>query len=217
MFETIKTETKGRSGWIIISREERRNALSPRMLQELISALKEFDQTKDLITVILTAAGEKSFCSGMDVGGGEALEMSFLDRHETQRDFVELLKVIKSLKKPVIGRIQGTALGGGFGLMCACDIVIAAENAQFGTPEINLGLFPYIIMAILIRTVNSPKALLEMMLTGERISADRARELGFVNYVVKRENLTQWLKRLRKKLTKKALLSSGLDGGRSTQ
>lgn len=189
MYETIKTEIKDKTGWIILSREERRNSLSPKMVQEITLSLKEFDENKDIMSIVLTGAGEKAFCAGMDMGDASVMQLSFLDRHELQRNFVELFKIIKALKKPLIGRIQGIALGGGFGLMCACDIVIAAEDVQCGTPEINLGLFPYIIMATLIRYATSSKKLLEMMLTGERISASCAKEMGFVNEVVKREEL----------------------------
>lgn len=204
MYETIKTEIKEKTGWIILSREERRNALNPKMLQELVSALKEFDENGDVVSLVLTGAGEKAFCSGMDVGGGEALQLSFLDRHELQRDFVVLFKAIKNLKKPLVGRIQGLALGGGFGLMCACDLVIAAENVQCGTPEIKLGLFPYIIMATLIRNTNNPKLLLEMMFTGEKISISKAKEMGFVNEAVKREELDQKVDEVVEKLNSKS-------------
>jgi enoyl-CoA hydratase/carnithine racemase len=118
--------------------------------------------------------------------GGTA---SFLDRHEEQRKFAELFKVIKNLKKPLLGRINGHALGGGLGLACACDIVVSADDCRFGTPEINVGLFPYVIMATLLRSTSAPKRLLEMMLTGERVDAREAQQLGLVNHVVPGEQL----------------------------
>lgn len=204
MYEAIKTEVKDKAGWITLFREERRNALNPKMLSELISALREVDQNKEVTTIVLTGAGEKAFCSGMDVGGAEVMQLSFLERHELQREFITLFKAIKDLKKPLIGRIQGMALGGGLGLMCACDIVIAVDDAKFGTPEINLGLFPYIIMATLIRAANSPRMLLEMMLSGERLSANAAKELGFINYVVKREELDAKVDEIVGKISKKS-------------
>ncbi|HSW35706.1 MAG TPA: enoyl-CoA hydratase-related protein [Candidatus Limnocylindrales bacterium] len=189
MYETVKTETRGKTGWITINREERRNSLNPMAVRELTEALKTMDHDQDIISLVLTGAGEKAFCAGMDLGGGEALQLSFLDRHELQRQFLELLKSIKALHKPLIARVQGMALGGGFGLMSACDLVVASDDVQCGTPEINLGLFPYMITAVLLRATANPKALLEMMLTGERISAERAAQLGFINYLVKREDL----------------------------
>lgn len=204
MYETIITEVRGQSGWIILNREERRNSLNPQMLLELDAAFRELDDDRSVISLVLTGAGEKAFCAGMDLGGGEALQLSALDRHELQRRFVELLKTIKGLKKPLIARVQGTALGGGFGLMSACDLAVAASGATCGTPEINLGLFPYIIMATLIRTTNNPKALMEMMLTGERISAFRALELGFVNAVVEREELDGKVEEMAGKVNRKS-------------
>ncbi len=204
MYETILTEIKGKTGWIILSREQRRNALNPVMLRELNSAFHDFDNNNDVISIVLTGAGAKAFCSGMDLGGGDTLQMSYLDRHEVQRDFVKLFKTIKNLKKPLVGRVQGTALGGGFGLMCACDLAVASEDAKCGTPEINLGLFPYIIMATLIRVTNNQKALLEMMLTGEKISAQRAKELGFVNEVVNPEELDKKVEEITEKINSKS-------------
>ena len=204
MYETVLIEVRGQTGWVTLNREARRNALNPIAVRELAAAFKELEADKGVISLVLTGAGEKAFCAGMDLGGAEALELSFLDRHELQRQFLELLKTMKALSKPVIARVQGQALGGGFGLMCACDLAVAAEDAACGTPEINLGLFPYIITAVLLRSCTSPKALLEMMLTGEKIPAARAAELGFVSHVVKREALDGKVEELAGKLNAKS-------------
>lgn len=204
MYETIITEVRGKTGWIILNREERRNSMNPEMLRELISALKEFEDNKEVISLVLTGAGEKAFCAGMDLGGGEAMQLGPIDRHELQRTFISLLKAVKELKKPIVARVQGLALGGGLGLMCSCDLILASEEARFGTPEINLGLFPYIIMATLIRNTGSSKKLLEMMLTGEKISAARACEMGFVNQVVEKEKLDDSVEQISTMLNSKS-------------
>ncbi len=112
--------------------------------------------------------------------------------------------MIKGLQKPLLGRINGHALGGGFGLACSCDIVIAAEDCRFGTPEINVGLFPYVIMATLLRSTSAPKKLVEMMLTGERLDAREAQQLGLVNHVVPREQLDAKVDEIAKKITSKS-------------
>jgi enoyl-CoA hydratase len=191
MYQAITAEVKDRVGRITLSREERRNAISPTMMNELLDAFREYDEDAGVAVVVLTGAGEKVFCSGADVGESIAAGASFLERHEEQRKFVDLFKIIKGLRKPLVGRINGHAVGGGLGLACACDIVVAADDCKFGTPEANIGLFPYIIMATLLRAATAPKRLLEMMLAGGRIDAQAALELGLVNHVVPRGRLDE--------------------------
>lgn len=204
MPETIKTQINEKTGWITLSREERRNALNPKMLKELSQSLNEYDENRDVLSIVLTGSGEKAFCAGMDLAGDEAAQLSPLERHEVQRQFLTLFRIIKNLTKPLVARVNGVALGGGFGLMCACDIVIAAEDIQCGTPEINLGLFPYVIMATLIRTTTNPKKLLEIMFTGNRISAIEGKSLGFINEVVRREELDKKVQEILNLLNKKS-------------
>jgi enoyl-CoA hydratase/carnithine racemase len=204
MYQTIVTEIRGKAGIITLSREERRNAISPTMVVELFDALKKYDDDPNVLAIVLTGAGSKTFCAGADFGEAISATASLLDRHEEQRKFAELFKVIKGLQKPLLGRINGHALGGGFGLACSCDIVIAAEDCRFGTPEINVGLFPYVIMATLLRSTSAPKKLVEMMLTGERLDAREAQQLGLVNHVVPREQLDAKVDEITKKITSKS-------------
>lgn len=204
MYQTITAEVKNKIARVTLSREERRNALSGVMIAELLDIFKKYDDDPEVLAIVLTGAGDKVFCAGADLGESVSAPASFLNRHEEHRKFAELFKIIKSLKKPLIGRINGHAFGGGFGLASACDIVIASEDVQFGTPEINVGLFPYTIMATLLRFTSAPKRLLEMMLTGERISAREAQQLGLVNYVVPREQLDAKVNEIGEKLIKKS-------------
>jgi len=204
MYETIRTDAKDRIGTITLSREERRNTISPTMITELSDALKQYDDDPNIMAIVLTGAGSRAFCAGADFAEAMGATASLLDRHEEQRRFAELLKMIKGLQKPLLGRVNGHALGGGLGLACACDIVIAAEDCRFGTPEINVGLFPYIIMAILLRSASSPKRLLELMLTGERLDAKEAQQLGLVNHVVPREQLDEKVGEVSKKIASKS-------------
>jgi len=204
MYQTIITETKDRAGVITLSREERKNAVSPTMVMELLDALKKYDDAPNILVIVLTGAGSRVFCAGADFGEAVSATASLLDRHEEQRKFAELFKVIKGLRKPLLGRINGHALGGGFGLACACDIVVAAQDCHFGTPEINVGLFPYVIMATLLRYTSAPKRLLELMLTGERLDAREAQQLGLVNHVVPREQLDEKVNEIAKKITSKS-------------
>jgi enoyl-CoA hydratase len=204
MYQTIVTETRDKAGIITLSREERRNAISPTMVVELSDALKKHDDDRNILVIVLTGAGSKVFCAGADFGEAVSATASLLDRHEEQRRFAELFKVIKGLQKPLLGRINGHALGGGFGLACSCDIVVAAEDCRFGTPEINVGLFPYVIMATLLRSTSAPKKLMEMMLTGERLDAREAQQLGLVNHVVPREQLDAKVDEIIKKIASKS-------------
>lgn len=204
MYQTIITETKDKAGTITLSREERRNAISPAMVVELLDALRKYDDDASIHAIVLTGAGSRVFCAGADFGEAVSATASLLDRHEEQRKFAELFKVIKGLRKPLLGRINGHALGGGFGLACSCDIVVAAQDCHFGTPEINVGLFPYVIMATLLRYTSAPKRLLELMLTGERLDAREAQQLGLVNYVVPREQLDEKVDEIARKIASKS-------------
>jgi len=204
MYQTIVTKTKDKAGIITLSREEQRNAISATMIIELLDALKKYDDDPNIRAIVLTGAGSKVFCAGADFDEAMSSAAGLLDRHEEQRKFAELFKVIKGLRKPLLGRINGHALGGGFGLACSCDIVVAAEDCRFGTPEINVGLFPYVIMATLLRSTSAPKRLIEMMLTGERVDAREAQELGLVNHVVPREQLDAKVDEITEKITSKS-------------
>jgi enoyl-CoA hydratase/carnithine racemase len=204
MYKTITAEVQDKVGTIVLNREDKRNAISPVMMNELLDAFRKYDEDPNVVAIVLTGAGSKVFCSGADIGESIAAGASFIERHEEQRKFAGLFKIIKDLKKPLIGRINGHAMGGGLGLACACDIVITADDCKFGTPEANIGLFPYVIMATLIRATTAPKRLLEMMLAGERIDAREAFELGLVNHVVPRKELDARVEEITGKLVNKS-------------
>jgi enoyl-CoA hydratase len=204
MYQAIVADVKDKVGTITLSREDRRNAISPVMMSELLDAFKKYDDDPEVVVIVLTGAGSRVFCAGADIGESVAAGASFVDRHEEQRKFAELFKVIIGLKKPLVGRMNGHALGGGLGLAAACDIVVAAEDCKFGTPEINIGLFPYIIMATLLRFCSAPKSLLEMMLTGDRLGARQAQALGLVNHVVPRTELDAKTAEIAAKLASKS-------------
>lgn len=187
MYQAITAEVRDRVGRITLNREDKRNTISPAMMDELLDAFVKYDEDPGVLVIVLTGAGEKVFCAGGDFG--ESFGAGLLERHEGQRKFAEFFRIITGLRKPLIGRINGHAVGGGLGLACACDITVAADDCKFGTPEINVGLFPYMVMATLLRVTGSPKKILEMMLMGERVDANEALRLGLVNHVVPRSEL----------------------------
>lgn len=187
MYSTLLVETRGPSTRITLNRPERQNAITPQMTRELTSALRAADGDPAVRVVVLTGAGEKAFCAGGDLGSER--QPGPVERHQEHREFADLARTLVGLSKPTVARVNGHALGGGFGIAAGCDITVAVEGAMLGTPEANIGLFPYIIMATLYRTTSHPKRLLEMMLLGQRIPAEEARALGWVNHVVPRAQL----------------------------
>jgi enoyl-CoA hydratase/carnithine racemase len=167
---------------ITINRPERRNAMSWAVIHDIRTHLAAAKADDDVRVVVLTGAGDKAFCAGADLGG-MAEGASYLDLHEGRGELASLFGELWSLGKPTIARVRGYALAGGFGLALACDFVVASDDAQFGTPEIDVGLWPYMITVPLVRSM-PPKKVLELMLTGRRVDASEAERIGFVNRVV---------------------------------
>jgi enoyl-CoA hydratase/carnithine racemase len=166
---------------VTINRPDRRNAMSFGVMHGLRDAMARARDDADARVVVLTGAGDKAFCAGADLGGG-GIASSGADAHEGRGLLADLFRDMWSLGKPIVARVRGFALAGGFGLACACDMIVAADDAQFGTPEINVGLWPYMITVPLLRSM-PPKTALELMMTGRRVSAEEGRRIGFVQRV----------------------------------
>jgi len=181
-YEALLYDVSGHVATITINRPERRNAMSWTVITELRQAMAEARADRDVRVVVLTGAGEKAFCAGADLTG-MASGAGFVDLHDARGELARLFGDMWELGKPIIARVRGYALAGGFGLALACDFVIASDDSQFGTPEIDVGLWPYMITVPLVRSM-PPKKALELMLTGRRVAADEAERIGFVNRVV---------------------------------
>jgi enoyl-CoA hydratase len=181
--DNVLVEVTGHVATVVLNRPERRNALSSAMLHDLLSALEWCRRAEEVRVVVLTGAGDRVFCAGADLASFSA-EVSELERHQDRRQIVELFLLLEDLGKPLVGRINGHALAGGFGLACACDLLLAVAGAAFATPEIKVGVWPAMIQAVLARNLPR-KVLLEMMLLGERWTADQMKEVGLVNRVVR--------------------------------
>lgn len=171
---------------VTLNRPERRNAIHETMLQELCAALAAARADEAVRVVVLTGAGEKAFCAGADLAppGGAGI----LDAHEKRGLLIEVIRAIRALPKPVVARVNGHALAGGLGLLLACDLAIAADDVELGTPEVHRGLMPFMVMALLRRHLG-PKRALEMVLLGERVRAGEAVSLGLLNRAVARVDL----------------------------
>jgi len=175
-------EVRDRVATITLNQPEKRNPLSNAMLHDIIAALQEAKQDGDVRVVILTGAGDKAFCAGADLSGFGS-DHTEVEKHLGRGAFVDMFLAMERLGKPIVGCVNGHALAGGFGLALACDMLVAADTATFGTPEINVGLWPMMITAIIKRQL-APKRCMELFMTGKRISADHALEWGLVNTVV---------------------------------
>jgi enoyl-CoA hydratase/carnithine racemase len=167
---------------VTINRPERRNAMSYGVMQGLRDAVARARIDDDVRVVVLTGAGDKAFCAGADLGGIADNEGAAA-AHEGRGLLADLFRDMWALGKPIVARVRGFALAGGFGLACACDMVIASDDSTFGTPEINVGLWPYMITVPLLRSM-SPKTALDLMMTGRRVDAVEGQRLGFVQRVV---------------------------------
>jgi enoyl-CoA hydratase len=182
-YETIRYEVAGDGvATITLDQPDTRNALSPELLGELTEAFEAARDDDAVRCVVLTSSHEKVFSSGANLASWQE-DVPLVHRHFGSERFVRLFRLIGQLGKPSICAANGHVLAGALGIALACDLVVAKDTAGFGTPEINVGLFPFMIMALIYRNVPRKKAS-ELLLLGERLTAEEAREAGIVNKVV---------------------------------
>lgn len=180
----LREEQRGAARWLILDRPAQRNALTGELIATLRQALARADADPQVRSVAVTGTGDQAFCAGMDLSAAAA------DGSIAARDYAALLADLARLGRPVVAVVNGAAIGGGMGLLAACDLAIAADDARFATPEADVGLFPYMALAPLARCVGR-RAALELAFTGRRIDAAEARSIGLVNRVVPRVELQQ--------------------------
>ena len=168
---------------LTINREAQRNAISLDAIELFLKYLNDAEKDQNVRVILITGSGEKAFCSGADLASAVdgRIEKGF-------KSYAGLLKKLSGYAKPVVAKINGACMAGGMGLMLACDIVIAKNDANFGTPEVNVGLWPMMIGALIYRNVLRKKAM-EMMLLGKRLTADQALNMGLITRVVQPEDL----------------------------
>ncbi len=188
MAEDLLYEVNNQVAYMTINRESRRNAIS----QEMITAFHEFldqaDQDEGIRAVCITGAGDKAFCSGADLV--VSLKRQGEDPLTGARNYASLLKKMVRFGKPLLAKVNGACLAGGFGLMLSCDIVIARKDVYFWTPEVNVGIFPMMVGALLMRQVGSKKAM-EMVLTGRKVNALEAEQIGLISRAVEPGKLSE--------------------------
>lgn len=209
--ETVRYQVGGSTARLTIDRPERRNAMSFTVMRELREGIARAKADTVVRVVVLAGAGEQAFCAGADLGGigggDDASQAASL--HEDRGQLAELFREMWALGKPTIARVQGYALAGGFGLALACDLVIASRDAIFGAPEVDVGLWPYMISVPMIRSM-PPKRALELMMTGRRVTAEEGERIGFLHKVVEPEELDDAVEELAATLSAKSPLITKL-------
>jgi len=200
-FENIIYEKKGHVAWITLNRPEVMNAQSMQLRRELVQVLEMTRLDDEIYVVVITGAGDKAFSAGADISEFPKLYPADQIKRRGEQTPYEF---IRQMPKPVIAMVNGFALGGGCELALACDIVIASENAQFGQPEIRVGVIPGAGgTQILTRLIGEKKAK-ELVFTGRAISAEEAVRLGAANQVVPKEKLRETVEKLVDTLLKRS-------------
>jgi len=187
--------------YLTINREAKRNSISREVIRFCMEYLDKAQEDNDVRAVCITGAGDRAFCSGADLGGSMVEDA----REGANRflNYANLLKRIAGFPKPTVARVNGYCLAGGMGFMLACDIVIAAEHSKFGTPEVNVGLWPMMIGALIFRNATRKKAV-EMILLGEKLIAADAERMGLITRAVPSDKLDETVNEVLGKLSKKS-------------
>jgi enoyl-CoA hydratase/carnithine racemase len=192
---------EGNVAYFTINREKQRNAISTEVIALFLEYLDKAENDKEVRVVLVTGTGDKAFCSGADLGGARGEENQ--QEMDSIKGYAKLIKRIAGFPKPTVARVNGSCMAGGIGFMLGCDIVIASNRAKFGTPEVNVGLFPMMIGALIFRNVLKKRAM-EMALLGERLTAEEALEMGMITRAVPPEKLDEEVEKVVKSLALKS-------------
>ncbi len=183
MDDVILVQQKGAVGTVTLNRPESHNALNPEMIGALTAVFHTISQQEAVRVVVLTGNG-RSFCAGADLSAMRAAaDYTFAQNVADGEAIFDLMHAIDSCAKPVIGRINGAAIGGGAGLVSCCDIVVAVERARFAFSEARLGIVPAVISPFVLAKIGVGNGR-ELFLTGERFDAQHAQAIGLVNHIV---------------------------------
>ena len=200
-FETLIYDVRDAVATVTLNQPDTRNALSAELLGDLIAAFEAARDDDEVRCVVLTSSHETTFSSGANLAGFAA-DVPVVHRHFGTGRFPQLFRLIGGHPKPTICAANGHVLAGALGIALACDLIIAKESATFGTPEINVGAFPFMIMALIYRNVPRKKTT-ELLLLGDRIDAQEAERIGIVNRVVSADEfdatVAEWASKLASK------------------
>jgi enoyl-CoA hydratase len=207
-YANIIYEKKGKVATITLNRPQVLNALSLALLAELDDALEDAEKDENVSVIVITGAGDRSFCAGADIAQIQAL--SSVGARDYSLSLHEHTRLMEKIKKPIIAKINGFCLGGGTEIAMSCDFRIASEKARFGQPEVNLGIIPGMGgTQRLTRLVGRTKAM-EIDMLGEHINANEAYRIGLLNKVVPHEELGKAVDEFIQKLLSKSSVVLGI-------
>jgi enoyl-CoA hydratase/carnithine racemase len=181
MSEDLLAERDGGVLRLTINREDKRNALSAAVMRDMLDAVRNASVDDAVKVIVITSAGDRIFCAGADLAV-MSQDFTGLEQHDGRGLLAKLVVAMRECPVPVVARVQGLCLAGGIGLAAGCDVVLARESAAFGMPEIDRGLWPFMVSALLARHV-SPKHAMDRMLAGDRFDAKTAHDMGIVSRV----------------------------------
>ena len=189
--------------YLTIDRPHKGNSMTMDILDEMKVALDSKATDNTVRSVVVRGNGGHTFCTGVDLSTMQDGASPF-QLHTSRRALGDLFRTMWSYPKVIVAAVQGYALAGGFGLMAACDMVIAEEGSQFGAPEVNVGVWPFMISVPLLRYIN-PRILFELMVTGRRFGTDEARAMGVINRISTKDDFEGDLKGLLGEINSKSL------------
>ena len=199
--EHLLYKVENNTAYVTINREKQRNAITGEAISLFLKYLDEAEADSNVRVICVSGAGDRAFCAGADLGN--TMSGSKEEVMAAFQNYANLLKRLASFPKPTVARVNGACVAGGTGFMLACDIVIASSKAKFGTPEVNVGLFPMMIGALIFRNVLRKKAM-EMVLLGETLTAQDALDIGMITRVTEPEALDEEVDRILSALTSKS-------------
>jgi methylglutaconyl-CoA hydratase len=194
-YETLKVKKENGILTILLNRPDVHNAMNEQLMKDLTNCFKEVNLDNTIRIIILTAIG-KSFCAGADLNWMKS--MANFSKEENIRDsqlLIDLYETIYQCHKPVIGKINGHAFGGGLGLIAVCDIVIANPGCKFAFSETKLGIIPSVISTYVLRRIIGIAHVRRLFLTGERFSSEYAKKIGLIDYIFENEEMDEIIKK----------------------
>jgi len=182
-YNNILLYEKGLTGRITLNRPDKRNSLDDVMIKEIKDAINDYARSESIKSIVITGAGG-NFCSGLFLEYlNKIQEFDVLQNKQDSENYKDLLLTIYSCPKPTIAMVDGYALAGGCGIASACDLIVAADKAQFGYTEVKIGFIPAVVMVFLLKRVSETHAK-DLLLTSKFITGTEAYQIGLVNYVV---------------------------------